>query len=60
MSAQTLWYLKRGNPFMSTKILDLQLEDSIDKLIEEIENAFPGSMTSENIQLLRAIILAYC
>lgn len=59
ISAQTLWYIKGGDPMMSTKILNLQLEDSIDKFIEEVERAFPGSMTPQNMRLLRSFILAY-
>lgn len=50
--------LKNGDPLLSSILLDEQLNDKVESFINEIEKTYPGSITNENREIVKNIVVS--
>lgn len=55
-TALRVWMLKNGDPTLLSVLLNEQLNDKVESFINEVERAYPGSITNENREVVKNIV----
>ncbi|WP_329905191.1 hypothetical protein [Porphyromonas pogonae] len=57
-TALRVWMLKNGDPTLSSILLNEQLNDKVESFINEVERAYPGSITNANREVVKNIVVS--